>query len=183
MWRLEAILGQGEREITITRDITKIEHKVIENPALNVVLYQPEIPANTGNIARLCGAAEIRLQLIHPLGFKVDDKHLKRAGLDYWYEVDIRHHNSFDEFLKNREDDVQTKLIAFSKSACHDYTKATVGHGDYLLFGRETLGLPLEIRKRYPCYKLPIWGRIRSLNLSTTVGIVVYHYLHQMGRF
>ena len=75
-------------------DITKTKHKTIEDSNLNVVLYQPEIPSNTGNIARLCGAAEIRLHLIHPLGFRVDDKHLKRAGLDYWYEVDIRHHLS-----------------------------------------------------------------------------------------
>jgi tRNA (cytidine/uridine-2'-O-)-methyltransferase len=82
----------------MTRDITEIKHRIIESPHLNVVLYQPEIPANTGSIARLCGAAEVRLHLIHPLGFKVDDKHLKRAGLDYWQEVDIRHHQSFESF-------------------------------------------------------------------------------------
>lgn len=167
----------------MVRDITKIEHKIINNPALHVTLYQPEIPANTGNIARLCGAAEVRLHLIHPLGFHVDDKHLKRAGLDYWHEVDIRHHESFEEFLKTVEGRGHTKLMAFSRHASPDYTRAKMHFGDYLLFGPETLGLPLDIRKKYPCYQIPIWGKVRSLNLSTTVGIVVYHYLHQLGRF
>lgn len=165
------------------QDIISIEHRVIDNPALHVVLYQPEIPANTGNIARLCGAAEVRLHLIHPLGFRVDDKHLKRAGLDYWSKVDIRHHIDFEAFLQSREVEGRSGLAAFSRHAQEKYTKANVNHGDCLLFGCETLGLPIEIRDQYPCYKIPIWGEVRSLNLSTTVGIVVYHYLHQMGRF
>ena len=156
--------------------------KTIENPVLNVVLYQPEIPANTGNIARLCGAANVRLHLIHPLGFRTDDKHLKRAGLDYWPEIDITHHNSFDGFLeyggKNSPD-----LIAFSKHAAPLYTEALVKRGQFLLFGQETQGLPEDIRKKYECYRVPIWGRVRSLNLSTTVGIVVYHFIHKLGVF
>ena len=164
-------------------DISKKGHGIIENPVLNVVLYQPEIPFNTGNIARLCGAAEIRLHLIHPLGFKLDDRHLKRAGLDYWGEVDIWHHENFKAFLKSKEEGKQAKLIAFSKHASQDYAKAKVRYGDYLLFGQETHGLPSSIRKSYPCYKIPIWGAVRSLNLSTSVGIVAYHYLHQLGRF
>jgi len=165
------------------QDITRIMHREIKRPALQVVLYQPEIPANTGNIARLCGAAEIRLHLIHPLGFRVDDKHLKRAGLDYWSEVDVRHHDNFEAFLKSREMEGPSGLAAFSRHAQEYYTKPKINHGDYLLFGKETLGLPLEIRNRYPCYKIPIWGKVRSLNLSTAVGILVYHFLHQMGKF
>lgn len=165
------------------QDITKMEHRIIEHPLLNVVLYRPEIPANTGNIARLCGAAEVRMHLIHPLGFKVDDRHLKRAGLDYWHEVDVRHHDSFGEFLTQREKEGEGDLIVFSKYASRDYTKAGVNRGDYLVFGQETLGLPSGIRDRYPCYKIPIWGAVRSLNLSTSVGIVVYYYLHELGRF
>ena len=165
----------------MVRNITKIKHRIIENPALQVVLYQPEIPANTGNIARLCAAAEVRLHLIHPLGFQVDDKHLKRAGLDYWEEVDIRHHDSFEGFLEKCEGN--GKVTAFSRHAFTNYTNAKVDHGDCLLFGRETLGLPQEIRDTYPCCGIPMWGRVRSLNLSTAVGIVVYHYLHAMGRF
>jgi tRNA (cytidine/uridine-2'-O-)-methyltransferase len=160
-----------------------MEHRIIEEPFLNVVLHRPEIPSNTGNIARLCAAAEVRMHLIHPLGFKVDDKHLIRAGLDYWHEVDVRHHESFEEFLAQREKEGEGNLTTVSKNASTDYTKARVNRGDYLVFGGETLGLPSEIRSRYPCYKIPIWGAVRSLNLSTSVGIVVYHYLHKLGRF
>ena len=158
------------------------EHRIIENPSLHVVLIHPEIPANTGNIARLCGAAQIRLHLIHPLGFKLDDRHLKRAGLDYWYEVDIRYHDSFEALLRVKVNG-QGKLITFSTHASEHYTQANVGRGDYLLFGKESTGLPARIRSIYPCYGIPIWGRVRSLNLSTAVGIVVYHYLHEMGLF
>ncbi len=165
----------------MTSDITKIKHRIIDEPYLHVVLYQPEIPANTGNIARLCAAAEIRLHLVHPLGFKVDDKHLKRAGLDYWHEVDIRHHENFESFLKSKGEN--GSLFIFSRHASRIYTEAKLDRGDYILFGRETLGLPSHIREAYPCYAIPIWGKVRSLNLSTTVGIVTYHYLHQMKRF
>jgi len=168
---------------SMNRAMAKREHRVIENPPLNVVLYHPEIPANTGNIARLCGATEIRLHLVHPLGFCVDDKHLKRAGLDYWQEVDVREHESFEAFLAFWEGEVGGKLISFSKYASQDYTRAEVSYGHYLLFGQETLGLPFEVRNAFPCYKIPMWGAVRSLNLSTSVGIVVYHYLHQLGRF
>jgi tRNA (cytidine/uridine-2'-O-)-methyltransferase len=150
------------------------------SPYLHVVLHQPEIPANAGNIARLCGAAELRLHLIHPLGFKVDDKHLKRAGLDYWSEIDLCYHESFEAFLASKE---KGQLIAFSSHGSKDYPKAKVHQGDYLLFGKETVGLPKSIREAYPCCRIPMWGKVRSLNLSTAAGIVVYHYLHEMGRF
>ncbi len=162
-------------------DITKTRHRILENPHLHVVLYQPEIPANTGNIARLCGAAEIRLHLIHPLGFRLDDKHLKRAGLDYWHEVDIRQHQTFEAFLEHMHG--VGRILAFSCHSSQTYTSAEAKHGDYLLFGPETRGLPLFIRESYPCFAIPIWGCVRSVNLSTTVGITAYHYLHQMGRF
>lgn len=157
-------------------------HTTIENPFLNVVLYQPEIPANTGNIARLCGAATLRLHLIHPLGFRVDDKHLKRAGLDYWKEVDVKHHDSFETFL-NSEKGIENRLVYFSKFAENSYTKANIKRGDFLLFGQESLGLPVQIRQKYPGFRIPIFGKVRSLNLSTAVGIVTYHYLHMMGTF
>ena len=158
------------------------EHLIIDNPYLNVVLYQPEIPANTGNIARLCGAAMIKLHLIHPLGFRVDDKHLKRAGLDYWHEVDVTHHESFNAFLKS-DNNIPHNLYCFSKYAEQEYTKAKVLKGGFLLFGQESLGLPEKIKEKYPCFRIPIFGQIRSLNLSTSVGIVVYHYLHELDRF
>jgi tRNA (cytidine/uridine-2'-O-)-methyltransferase len=155
----------------------------VSGPFLHIVLHEPEIPANTGNIARLCGAAQLRLHLIHPLGFKVDDRHLKRAGLDYWGEVDIRHHRTWEAFLLSKEKDEETKIIGFSARSAQDYTRAAVSRGDYLLFGKESEGLPGSLASRYPSYGIPIWGRVRSLNLSTAVGIVVYHYLHQLGRF
>jgi tRNA (cytidine/uridine-2'-O-)-methyltransferase len=156
-------------------------HAVLKDPHLHVVLYQPEIPANTGNIARLCGAAQLRLHLIHPLGFSVDDKHLKRAGLDYWPEIDVQHHVDFDAFLNQMNKGA--RLFCFSRHAEMLYPEAKVTRGDYLLFGRETLGLPEDLRDVYPCYRVPIWGKVRSLNLSTTVGIVSYHYLYHIGFF
>lgn len=162
-------------------DVGGTEHVVLKDPPLHVVLFQPEIPANTGNIARLCGAAQMRLHLIHPLGFSVDDKHLKRAGLDYWPEIDVQHHQDFDAFLTNLSEN--SRLLCFSRYAEMLYPTAKVNHGDYLLFGRETLGLPSHIRADYPCYRVPIWGKVRSLNLSTTVGIVSYHYLYSLGLF
>ena len=161
--------------------MTTIKHRVLEDPHLHVVLHRPQIPSNTGSIARLCGAAEIRLHLIHPLGFGVDDRHLKRAGLDYWPEIDVRHHRGFEAFLEEMERG--RRLLAFSRHATGAYTSARVEHGDYLLFGGENLGLPSSIKEAHPCYAIPIWGRVRSLNLSMSVAIVAYHYLHKMGRF
>ncbi|MBN2707211.1 MAG: hypothetical protein JXR89_12340, partial [Deltaproteobacteria bacterium] len=98
-------------------------HKLIPDPALHIILYEPEIPANTGNIARLCAAAELPLHLIHPLGFKTDDRHLKRAGLDYWSEVDVREHQDFDSFLEfwysthNLTDNPESNALLFALSA------------------------------------------------------------------
>jgi tRNA (cytidine/uridine-2'-O-)-methyltransferase len=162
-------------------DIMATTHRILVAPFLHVVLYQPEIPANTGNIARLCGAAELALHLIHPLGFKVTDRNLKRAGLDYWHEVDVRHHPDFDAFLAGMAEG--STLVAFSSHASEVYTRARIRRGDYLLFGQESRGLPPGIREAYPSYRVPIRGKVRSLNLSTTVGIVAYHYLYVMGLF
>lgn len=162
-------------------NISEITHRVLRDPVLHVVLYQPEIPANTGNIARLCGAAQIRLHLIHPLGFRVDDRHLKRAGLDYWHEVDIRHHPDFEAFLAYA--DGKGRIMVLTRHAQAPYTEAGVERGDFLLFGQETRGLPSYIMESFPCYSVPMWGRVRSLNLSTTVGIVAYHCLHRLNRF
>lgn len=157
------------------------EHVIFQDPCLHLVLFQPEIPANTGNIARLCGAAEIPLHLIHPLGFLLDDKHLKRAGLDYWPQVDLREHHDFEGFLKQKEEGA--KIFSFSRRASQPYTRAEVNRGDCLLFGPETRGLPPHLRSSYPCYAIPMWGRVRSLNLATAVGIVTYHYLRSIRGF
>ncbi len=156
-------------------------HRHISAPWLHVVLYCPEIPANTGNIARLCAAAELRLHLIHPLGFSVDDRSLKRAGLDYWREVDVVHHEDYAAFLRYRGE--RGNLLAFSRHATPTYPEAPVRRGDYLLFGQETQGLPSRIKTSVPCFSIPMWGKVRSLNLSTSVGIVAYHFLYHLGRF
>ncbi len=146
---------------------------------LNVVLVEPEIPPNTGNIARLCAATQSRLHLVRPLGFRTDDKSLKRAGLDYWHHVEVIYHESLDGFLKSVP---ENRLILFSKKAKAPYVKAPFRHGSYLLFGKETLGLPDWLIQRFDssCFRIPMWGITRSLNLSTAAGIVVYEAYRQL---
>ncbi len=145
----------------------------------NVVLVEPEIPPNTGSIARLCGATDTFLHLVHPLGFSTDDKHLKRAGLDYWKHVQIVHWPSLDEFLAAQQ---EQKLYFFSTKAAQPYTEPHYKSGDFLIFGKETQGLPKEILRLYQerSYTLPMTNpNIRSLNLAMTVGIVLYEALRQ----
>ncbi len=158
----------------------------IENPPLHIILFEPEIPANTGNIARLCAAAEIPLHLIHPLGFKTDDRNLKRAGLDYWSEVDVTEHNNFTGFseLWNNLTAVPKPIIALSARAEKNYISITdFPWGSGLLFGPETRGLPPYLLDSYLTCTVPMTGKVRSLNLSTTVGIVAYHFLQQLKNF
>jgi tRNA (cytidine/uridine-2'-O-)-methyltransferase len=148
-------------------------------PVVNIVLVEPEIPQNTGNIARLCAATNSVLHLVHPLGFNVDDKHLKRAGLDYWAFVKITHHVDFNTFLKS----VNSKGLFFSAKGKNPYHKAPYKDGCYLIFGKETIGLPREILEANieNTYKIPIWGKVRSINLSTCVGIAAYEAYRQIG--
>jgi len=143
----------------------------------NIVLVEPEIPPNTGSIARLCGATNTVLHLVRPLGFSTDDKHLKRAGLDYWKFVDIRYWDSLDLFLEAQE---ETKLFFLTTKTSRSYVDAQYQPGDYLIFGKETKGLPEEILKLYSdrCFTLPMANpNIRSLNLAMTAGIVLYEAL------
>ena len=155
--------------------------KKIEYPYLNIVLHEPEIPPNTGNIARLCAAAQLKLHLIEPLGFSLSDKYLKRSGLDYWEEVDLTVHNSFENFIKTLV--AESQILCFSRYSSELYTSAKVGIGDYLLFGSETRGIPSAIKDKYPCFSIPMWGKVRSLNLATSVGIIAYGFLHSLERF
>ncbi len=160
--------------------------KKVRNPALQIILFEPEIPANTGNIARLCAAAELPLHLIHPLGFKTDDRNLKRAGLDYWSEVDVTEHENFlafSDFWK-KLNPAPLPILALSAKAEMNYNKVTgIEPGFGLIFGPETRGLPESLLDRYPACTVPMWGKVRSLNLSTTVGIVAYHFLQQLKIF
>lgn len=145
----------------------------------NIVLVEPEIPPNTGSIARLCGATNSVLHLVRPLGFSTDDKHLKRAGLDYWRFVEIKYWDNFDQFLAAQ---AESKLFFLTTKTTTPYTKARFSPGDFLIFGRETKGLPEEILHLYHdrCYTLPMVNpNIRSLNLAMTAGIVLYEALRQ----
>ncbi len=149
------------------------------NP-LHIVLVQPEIPPNTGSIARLCGATNAVLDLIHPLGFSTDDKHLKRAGLDYWPHVNIRHWKNLDDFLDAQD---ENNLFFMTTKVERPYFQAQFPPGACLIFGRETKGLPKEILALYEdrCYTIPMQNdHIRSLNLAMSAGIVLYEALRQL---
>ena len=149
---------------------------------MHVVLFEPEIPPNTGSVARLCAATLTPLHLIEPLGFKIDDKQLKRAGLDYWEFVDLHVHKSWDEFMKNVK---PRKLLYFSKKARCSYTLINFENEDYLVFGPETRGLPAEWLAAKPAqsFRIPMMGHgVRSLNLSNAVSIVLYEGLRQLGK-
>jgi len=147
---------------------------------LHVALLEPEIPPNTGNIARLCAATGTRLHLLGKLGFKLDDKNLKRAGLDYWPSVDLALHDSFDEFERTLE---SPRLWLIETPATQNYTQCEYRDGDAFLFGCESKGLPQSLRERYADRMIGIpmpTGAVRSLNLATAVGIVVYEALRQV---
>lgn len=150
---------------------------------MNIVLVEPEIPPNTGSIARLCGATNTVLHLVHPLGFSTDDKHLKRAGLDYWQHVKIVYWNTFKEFLLAHP---TNHLYFLTKKHGPPYTTANFQSDSYLIFGKETLGLPEEILKNnlHRCYTIPMANKnIRSLNLAMCAGIVLYEALRQNNTF
>ena len=147
---------------------------------LNIVLVEPEIPQNYGNIARTCAATGSRLHLIHPLGFDVSEKAVKRAGLDYWHLVDVREYaNLADFFSKN---DVQ-KMFCLSTKAPRCYTEADLTGDCYLFFGKETKGLPEDFleQHRESCVRIPMRSEARSLNLSNSVAIAVYEALRQQN--
>ncbi len=149
-------------------------------PLLHVALWEPEIPPNTGNIARLCAATEVRLHLIGRLGFRIDDRSMKRAGLDYWDSVDWKRHDSFADL----EAEVGAeRIICIETPATQFYTQAPICSGTCLLFGNESHGLPDTIRQRYSdrIYGIPmVADKVRSLNLSNAVAIVLYDALRRL---
>ena len=148
---------------------------------INIVLHEPEIPQNTGNIARTCAATGAALHLIRPLGFAIDDRKLKRAGLDYWHQLDITYYDGLDDFYaKNPE----AEVYYFSTTAPHLYTEIEYPNPVYIMFGKETKGLPEDLLYNNPdrCVRLPMREGLRSLNLSNSVAIAVYEILRQ-GNF
>ena len=145
----------------------------------HIVLVEPEIPPNTGSIARLCGATDVVLHLVHPLGFSVDDKHQKRAGIDYWSHVEIRYWATLEAFIAATD---ENKLFLFTTKVERPYFEADIPPGSYLVFGKETKGLPQETIALYKdrCYTIPMKNdRIRSLNLAMCAGIVLYEAIRQ----
>ncbi len=151
---------------------------------MNIVLHQPEIPANTGNIGRTCVATGTVLHLIEPLGFRLTGKELRRAGMDYWEHLDVRRYMNFEEFLeKNFTDNPDAKLWMATTKAKKVYTEAVFGENDFIMFGRESAGIPEEILVDYEdtCIRIPMLDKIRSLNLSNSVSIVLYEALRQQG--
>ncbi len=144
----------------------------------NIVLVEPEIPQNAGNIARTCAATGTRLHMIRPLGFEVSDKYLKRAGLDYWNLVEIFYYDSFSEFLEKNPNG--TKYF-FTTKAQHRHSDVSFQDGDFLVFGKETRGLPEELllENKETCLRIPMFEKARSLNLSNSVAIALYEALRQ----
>ena len=149
-------------------------------PKIHIVLHQPEIPQNTGNIARTCAATGASLHLIKPMGFTVDDKKLKRAGLDYWDKLDITYYEGLEDFNAKHPD---AKIYYFTTKARNLYTDITYPDEVFIMFGKESAGLPEELLWQNPdtCVRLPMRDGLRSLNLSNTVAVAVYEILRQQS--
>ena len=147
---------------------------------MNIVLLEPEMPANTGNIGRSCVATNSRLHLIEPLGFKLNEKMLKRAGLDYWDKLDVTVYSDYQDFLDKNPG---AKIYMATTKAHKVYTEPEYEPDCYIMFGKESAGIPEEILldNQENCVRIPMWGDIRSLNLSNSVSIVLYEALRQNG--
>ncbi len=155
--------------------------QVWPEPPLNIVLVEPEIPPNTGAIARLCAATGSHLHLVEPLGFRLTDQKMKRAGLDYWSAVEVRRHSSLAAFLQSSS---QRSRFFFSTRAAKSYTQAEYNPGDFLVFGSETRGLPQELvdAEFDRTYGIPMRNEhVRSLNLANSAAIVLYEALRQLN--
>ncbi len=151
------------------------------DPPFHIVLVEPEIPPNTGNIARLCAGTQTHLHLVGTLGFSLDDRYLKRAGLDYWPHVPLHRWDSLEQLEQAYPDG---RWWYTSKTARLVHSQATFQPGDFIVFGKETKGLPKDLLARYPerCLRIPMsCDAVRSLNLSTSAGIVLYEALRQVG--
>lgn len=148
--------------------------------SFHIVLVEPEIPANTGNIARTCAATGTHLHLVRPLGFQTDDRTLKRAGLDYWHAVNVHYHDSFDEV---REQFSQSRFFFASTRASKVYSEFAYQDGDFFVFGKETKGLPQELidANLSTCIRMPMTDAVRSLNLSNSAAIVLYEAFRQIS--
>lgn len=147
---------------------------------MNIILHQPEIPGNTGNIGRTCVATGTPLHLIEPLGFRLDEKSIRRAGMDYWKDLDVHRYINFEEFQKQHP---EARIWMATTKAKRAYTEVHYGKDDYIMFGKESAGIPEEILVEHDesCIRIPMLPAIRSLNLSNSVAIVLYEALRQNG--
>lgn len=147
---------------------------------INIVLHEPEIPANTGNIGRTCVAAGVKLHLIEPLGFRLDEKSLKRAGMDYWNELDVTTYIDYDDFLERNP---KARIYMATTKASKIYTEVRYEPDCYIMFGKESAGIPEEILVNHKdeCVRIPMVGDVRSLNLGNSVAIILYEALRQNG--
>lgn len=147
---------------------------------MHIVLHQPEIPANTGNIGRTCVATGTGLHLIEPLGFRLDERSIKRAGMDYWEHLQVQRYMNFEEFKKTHPD---AKIWMATTKAKLTYTDVNYGPDDFIMFGKESAGIPEEILVDHAdtCIRIPMLSKIRSLNLSNSVAIVLYEALRQQN--
>lgn len=147
---------------------------------VNIVLLEPEIPSNTGNIGRSCVACGAMLHLIKPLGFSTDDKYIKRAGMDYWAMLDVRYYDSFEQFLDQNDNPVP---IITSSKVDRCYTEVDYPAGCFIMFGKESAGVPKSILDRYPdtCVRIPMMPGVRCLNLGSSAAVVLYEALRQQG--
>ncbi len=152
---------------------------------MNIVLHQPEIPANTGNIGRTCVATGTRLHLIEPLGFSLSEKALKRAGMDYWSSLDVSTYINLEDFIKKNPaiTSGRARLFLSTTKAEQTYCDVSYSNDDYIMFGKESAGIPEEflVMHREDCIRIPMCGDIRSLNLSNAAAIVLYEALRQTG--
>lgn len=164
--------------------VIRSKQKIIVKEPFNIVLVEPEIPPNTGNIARLCAATNTKLHLIHPLGFKITDRELKRAGLDYWHLLGIQEYKDWNSFYRLRETSNRQRFWFLSTRGGKNIWEVKFNQGDFLIFGSETKGLSEDILNN-PLNKdkiisIPMNGLARSLNLSTAVGVVLYEAMRQV---
>ena len=147
---------------------------------MNIILHEPEIPHNTGSIGRTCVATGASLHLIRPLGFSLDEKAVRRAGLDYWSKLDLHMYNSFEEFL---EKNPKAQIYMATTKAHHTYAEVAYEENSFIMFGKESAGIPEEILVNYEasCVRIPMENDIRSLNLSNSVSIILYEAYRQQG--
>ena len=170
----------SEQNVHLERAETEKERKRIGRSEMHIILHQPEIPGNTGNIGRTCVATGTPLHLIEPLGFRLDEKSIKRAGMDYWEKLDVTTYINYEDFLERNP---RAKIYMATTKAPKIYTEVRYEPDCYIMFGKESAGIPEEIlvNHKEDCIRIPMLGDVRSLNLGNSVAVILYEALRQNG--